>query len=511
MVLSRRIGSIAEFCRKNRNVVFISVLFLVSFIIRFCYLPSFPIYGDEAAYAEIIDEFIRSPTIIPHFLGHSISWKPPLGFVTYSAVITGLYAINPNIPVEIAYRIPPLIFGVLSTLSLYFLVRKLYDEETAFLSSLIFATTAISVVLSETILLDQLMLFLLICGIMLFIDGRKDPKYLYYAGLVGGLLFLTKSIMAFMLPALAIAYYVGDKEIRNNPAMRKAFLVSLLAVPLAMVFYAIVFFALSPSGRGGDITVSYVYDFLRAYVYNTSLFSHTAEFIKLTAVWSILFFSGLLTMKISNREDRFVFIWLILMLVLLGAGQFYPWYYLPILPPFAMVCAKSLMQIKRKKFFVPVVMILLIFSLPYFANKAFMDTFLSPMQVNSERAQVGMFLREKNDVLSITQRGVPEIVFYKFHGEKQPDYPGFKMVVLNPFEICSYTAYEYFADIVFGGTVQNLTSSEDVKSIIANNSRNEYVVMDAGVYNVYSSSPWQDYSLVFNSSEGSYVVLHKVT
>jgi len=504
---------IAEFYKKHRNAIFILALFIVSFAVRVYYLPSFFIYGDEAAYAEIIEEFIRSPSPIPHYMGHIVSWKPPLGFATYSALVVALQAINPNIPIEIVYRVPALIFGVLSTIALYFMVRKLYDEETAFVSSLIFSATAISVALSETILLDQLVLFLLLVGVVVFMEGRRDAKYFYYSAFIGALIFLTKSIMAFLLPVLAIAYYFGDRELGKNPRLGKAFLISLSTVPLTMFLYAVVFFVSAPVGRGGDITVSYVYDFFRAYSYQrTALFLHSAEFIRLTAIWCVLFFAGLLTMKLKSREDRFIFIWLLLMLVFLGAGQFYVWYYLQVLPPFTVVCAKALLQVKRNKLFIPALLLLFIFSLPYFANPAFMDSFLAPSQTNTERVQVALFIKDKTDVLSITDTGVPEIVFYKFHAERHPDYAGFKMVVLNPFELGSYTAYEYFADLIIGDAkVLNITDSSEVDAIISSHQRNEYVVMDKGVYNVYSQSPSRNYSVVFNSSYGTYLVLRRAT
>ncbi|MEM3555928.1 MAG: glycosyltransferase family 39 protein [Candidatus Micrarchaeia archaeon] len=500
-----------EFYKRNRNSIFIFLLFFISYAIRLYYLPSIPIYGDEAAYAEIIDELNRTPSLLPHFMGHIVSWKPTFGFAVYSAIINIIWMLNPRIPLEVAYRFPSIIFGVLSTLALYFLVRKLYGEELAFLSSLIFTTNCISIAISEALLLDTLVLFLLISGVLFYAEGERNKKYFYYGGLAGALLFLTKSIIALLLPALAISYYVGDRRIGREVSRGKAFLLSLSAVPLAMLLYALLFFLHAPLGKGADITVSYVYDiFFRVYAHTNfepHLLQNTIEFLKLTAPWCILFFSGVMLMKFNKREDRFIFIWLLLTLVFLGAGQFYSWYYLQALPPFSVVCAKPLVEVKNKRFFIPAFLLLLLLSFPSIANSDFMNSYLYPFQINAEKMETGVFLRDRYDVLSITENGIPEVVFYKFHGENKPNYSGFQMIVLDPFGIASYTAYPTLSEIAMGRVhKRNLTDAGEVKLLI-NNSK--YVVMDSKVYGIYSSSPSHNYSLILNSSQGSYVILEK--
>lgn len=499
---------------KKKNTVFILLLFLISFAIRIYYIPFMPLYGDEAAYAEVINEFIRNPSLIPHFMGHIISWKPPLGFAVYSLIINAVWALNRDIPVEVAYRIPPLIFGVLSTLAMYFMVRKLYGEETAFLSSLVFTTSAISLALSEVLLLDTLVLFLLISGVVLYMEGEEDTRYFYYAGLVGALLFLTKSIIAFLLPALAISYYVGERSISKDAKRGRAFLLSLSAVPLAMFLYALLFFLHAPPGRGADITVSYVYDLFFRVSYGTRtepwLITHTIEFLKLTVPWCILLFSGFLLTNLRDRRDRFIFLWLLLMLVFLGASQFYSWYYLPVMPPFSVICARVLLKIKRNRFFLPLLLLLFLLSFPYIANPDFMNSYLRLSPINAERMQAGIFLRDKSNILSITERGIPEIVFYKFYGESKPNYSTFEMVVLDPFAVTSYTAYPFLSDVVLGNAhKRNITEASEVKAIIENSSKKDYVLMDANTFKVYSQSPISTYSLAFNSSYGSYVVLER--
>jgi 4-amino-4-deoxy-L-arabinose transferase-like glycosyltransferase len=502
-----------EFYKKNKNTIFISIILLSSLALGLYYLHNSPFHNDEAVYAEIIDEFIRNPAPVPYFMGHITSWKPPLGFAVYSLFIYLFNAVQPGMAIEILYRLPPLIFGVLSAIALYFMARKLYGEEVALLSSLIFAINPIAIVVSDTLILETIASFLLISGILLYMEGEKDRRYMYYAGLIAALLFFTKTILAFLLPALGIAYYFGSRKMSHDAEMGRSFLISLSGVPLAMLLYAIIFQIYAPLGQGADIRVSYIYDMFRAYPQTgLSLLTNTVQFLKLTLPWSIMFFGGLLLMNIKKREDRFLYLWLVLMLVFLGAGQFYTWYYIYILPPFSIICSRAALQIKNSKFFVPVLFLLLILSLPNVSNPEFTDYQLSASSVIAERVEAGYFLRNATNVMMISSDGLPEVVFYKFHGDPEPNYSALQMKVLNPFSNEGYIAYGTFAEPALGFTkVQNLTDASQVKQLITNSSGNAYVLMDSGTYGVYSASPFENYHVVLNTSHGSYIIIKRVS
>ena len=504
-----------ELYKQNKNAVFISILLLLSLAIRLFYLPPRPLYGDEPVYAEIIDEFIRSPALVPYFMGHIISWKPTLGFAVYSSVIFFFNAVTPGMPLEVIYKLPAIIFGVLSTLAVYFLARKLYGEDVAFLSSLIFTINPIAIMVSENLLLETMVSFLLISGVLLYMEGERDRKYMYYAGLAAALLFFTKSIIAFLLPALGIAYYLGSKKMAHDTKMGRSFLISLSGVPLAMMLYAIIFSIYAPSGQGADIRISYIYDlFFRVHASSDRLIllDNTLQFLRLTLPWSIMFFGGLLLINLKNREDRFVFVWLVLMLVFLGAGQFYSWYFLLAVPPFSILCARVALQIRDRKFFIPVLFLFFILTLPYVSNPEFTEPYLSSNNVLNDRVEVGLFLRNKTSIMTISDDGLPEVVFYKFHGERTPDYAGFDMKVLKPGSSAGYIAYKTVYEMALGLVHnQDLTNASEVEKMIANSSNNAHVVMDSKVYETYSTSPLQNYSIEFNSSHGSYIVLKRVT
>jgi hypothetical protein len=338
---------------------------------------------------------------------------------------------------------------------------------------------------------------------------------MYYAGLVGALLFFTKSIIAFLLPALGIAYYLGSKKMAHDTEMGRSFLVSLSGVPLAMILYALIFYIYAPPGQGADIRISYIYDlFFRVHATSDRLMLlvNTLQFLRLTLPWSIMFFGGLLLINLKNREDRFIYIWLVLMLVFLGAGQFYTWYLVSALPPFSILCARVALQIKNRKFFIPVLFLFFILSLPHVSNPEFTQPYLNTSDVTTDRVEVGLFLQNKTKIITISEEGLPEVVFYKFHGERTPDYAGFDMKVLNPSSSEGYIAYKTVYEMALGLVHnQNLANASDVANLFTNSSNNVHVVMDSGVYETYSTSPLQNYYIEFNSSHGNYVVLKRIT
>ena len=282
-----------------------------------------------------------------------------------------------------------------------------------------------------------------------------------------------------------------------------------------MILYSLIFSAYAPLGQADDIRISYIYDlFFRVHSPSEkpALLVNTIQFLKLTLPWSIIFFGGLLLLNLKKREDRFLYLWLVLMLVFLGAGQFYVWYCLSILPPFAIICSRAALQIRNRKFFIPALFLLFILSLPHISNPEFTESYLSTSKVITDRVEVGFFLRNKTDIMTISDDGLPEVVFYKFHGERVPNYSAFDMKVLTPFSAEGYIAYRTVAELALGlARTTNLTTASQVKDFMMNSSHNSYVVMDSKVYKTYSTSPLDNYYVGFNSSNGNYIVLKKIT
>ena len=503
---------------RNKNQIFISSLFIISLFIRLFFLPKLPIYGDEAVYAEIIDEFIRKPTILPTFLGHVIAWKPPLTFIVYSFFIRLFSLIIPNAPVEITYRLPSVIFGVLSVLALYFLVKKLYDEESAFISALIFSVSNITILTNELLLLDSLVVFLLLVGIIFYIDAERNPKYFYLAGLSGVLLFLTKTFIGFMLPLLGIAYYLNSKEIKKDKRMIWPFIFSIIAVPLTMAIYAILFYFFAP--KVSDINLSYLYDMLRIVGEKgiaPTFISNLNYFFNLFFPWSLIPFAGLIGLNIRKKNDALILVWAALVILPLMANLSYFWYYPPVLPSFCALCAKGLIKIKRPIFIAAVFLIFYLISLPYFSKDSLLLNILNifpnyNVSVESEKS-IGTFLQNQTEILTMTDQGIPGVVFYKFHYEQNPEYLKFIQIVTDPGSPAGYIAFEFAGDIFSGKAYKdklNLTKAEEINWVIRNSKFNNHVLMNKRIYGIYLREPLQNYKIAYSSSDAELFIISKI-
>jgi hypothetical protein len=157
-------------------------------------------------------------------------------------------------------------------------------------------------------------------------------------------------------------------------------------------------------------------------------------------------------------------------------------------------------------------LLLLILSLLAVSNMDSTKSYLTATSTVTDRVEVGNFLRNDVHVMTISEGGLPEVVFYKFHGEQAPNYSAFQMKVLDPSSYESYIAYNTSTEPILGlAKILNLSTASQVTALIANSSSNDYVVMDSGVYDIYSKSPLSDYRIALNSSHGDYVVLKKIT
>jgi hypothetical protein len=477
-----------------------------------------PVYGDEAVYAEIIDEFIKKPTFLPNFLGHVISWKPPLTFITYSFFIRLFNIIMPEAPLEVTYRLPSLIFGVLSVLTFYFLVRKLYNEELAFTSALIFSVMNILILTNELLLLDSLVLFLLIIGVLFYVDAERNPKYFYLAGLSGALLFFTKTFLGFMLPLLGIAYYLNNKEIKKDKKMAVPFIISIIAVPLAMAIYTFLFYSFAP--RVSDLNFSYLYDMLRIVGEKgvaPNFMSNLNYLFNLIFPWSLLPFAGLIGFNISKKNDALTLTWAAIAVLPMMANLSYFWYYPPVLPAFCILCAKGLFKIKKPALIIAVFLIFYIVSYPYFNKNDLLVNILQifpnyNVSVESERS-IGMFLQNKTEILTMTDQGIPGVIFYKFHSEQNPEYSKFMQIVTDPGSPAGYIAFEFAEDIFSGKAYKeklNLTTTEEINWIIKNSKVNKYILMNRRIYNVYMNEPLKDYELAYSSADGELILIRKI-
>ena len=216
----------------KRKIIF---LIIISTSIRIILLLANknPCLSDECLYGKVLDEVVRNKSLVPTYFDRYSPWKPPFTFYVYSL----FYPLNAVLPIELTFRIPSLIFGVLATIIFYFFVLELLKnekkkEEIAFYSSIVYSMHPAFLITNSLFLTDNLLAFLTLLSLLYYLKGEKESKNFLIAGFLSALAFFTKTIMAFAIIYLAVAYYfLKDRRV----LVRKEFLASLLFIPVTFV------------------------------------------------------------------------------------------------------------------------------------------------------------------------------------------------------------------------------------------------------------------------------------
>lgn len=164
----------------SKKWLLIAILLLASFLRLYKLQVNPPsLFGDELdlgyqAYSILKTGRDYQGNFMPiHF--HSLAeWRTPL--YLYSAVPTvAIWGISP-----LGTRVPAAIFGVLSVLAIYLLVRRLTkNENIALISSAVMTFSPWSLQYSRAGFEATEMIFLLIMGIWLFLVSLEKPKWLW--------------------------------------------------------------------------------------------------------------------------------------------------------------------------------------------------------------------------------------------------------------------------------------------------------------------------------------------
>jgi 4-amino-4-deoxy-L-arabinose transferase len=180
------------------------LLFLAVYILVLGERPLF--IPDETRYAEIPREMLASGDwLIPRFNGLLYFEKPPLGYWV-NAITMRLFG-----DAAFAVRLPSAVAVGISALLAFAMGRVLFPRlrVAAFGAVFVYLTT-LEVALTGTFsVLDPVFALLVDAGIFAFAlarwaSGRSRKFFLAGAGILLGLAFLTKGLLAFALPALIL-------------------------------------------------------------------------------------------------------------------------------------------------------------------------------------------------------------------------------------------------------------------------------------------------------------------
>jgi 4-amino-4-deoxy-L-arabinose transferase-like glycosyltransferase len=156
------------------------------------------------------------------FWSKELSW----GYYSKPPVIAWVIALSTTIcgsDSEFCVRLPSLFFYPLTSLVIFFLAKRLFDEKIAFWSAIVFFTMPAVSLSSLLISTDVVLFFFWALSLYLFVKGMEKNQWRYWLllGFVGGLGLLTKytmgvfaiSVLVFLLLTPAYRHYLASLQL----------------------------------------------------------------------------------------------------------------------------------------------------------------------------------------------------------------------------------------------------------------------------------------------------------
>lgn len=394
-------------------------LFLTAFLLRLPVLFNVPFSGDEALYAQILDEM---KTSFPYttYLGEIVPWKPPLMF--YAHYIFGTMFLSLGFPVELSYRLPSVIFGSLSVVVLFLLIEKMFkDIKLAFLSALVFSAVPVTIILNTLLLTDNFFLLLALLATFYYIQGYNDNKSLFLGSLFLFLSFLTKTLFTLLPMGLVTLYYFSHarKKIRT---LSLSYLPVLLAFVLLFVFYGDKF----REQLMLDVTLRFIF-FWSPNLILAEFWMESLQLFVITSPW-LCFLLWKPKFAWSTTEEKVMSAWLLIALLIAyllidPIAQ----YLLVLMPPFSFFVASFFVKSKLDNFTYLFLTILFIFSIAI--------GFYGIALVGDERYQagreVGKFVAQMVGKKNVTVIETPTLssLYYLFHYADNRNYNNVNIMV----------------------------------------------------------------------------------
>ena len=181
------------------------ILILLAVVVYFSNLGGTSIYVlDEAKNAGCAMEmYSRKDLIVPTFNNLLRTDKPPLHYFSMMFSFS-LFGITP-----FAARFFSALCGVLLVAFLYRKIRTIVNENVAFLSCLILLSSLQMAVQFHLAVPDPyLILLMTLCFLSFYTGFHDNPRHFYLMYVSAALAFLTKGLIAVVLPALVIFSYL---------------------------------------------------------------------------------------------------------------------------------------------------------------------------------------------------------------------------------------------------------------------------------------------------------------
>ncbi|MDP3888602.1 MAG: glycosyltransferase family 39 protein [bacterium] len=206
----------AKTFRQIKNLSSLGIIFilLLAAFLRLWKINSLPPgpFGDEIdvgyqAYSILHTGRDYMGQLLPTYIHSVAEWRAP--FFIYSAVpFVALFGLN-----EFGVRFSAVFFGILGILLLYLLVKELLsNQRVALLSAFVLAISPWHIHYSRVAFEVTLLISLFLAGVLFFIKGFKDKRFLLPAAVILALTPYTYSTASLFLPLLLLSILIIFKE-----------------------------------------------------------------------------------------------------------------------------------------------------------------------------------------------------------------------------------------------------------------------------------------------------------
>ena len=206
------IEKIQKIIRKNRLDLILTLLILFLSPLFFYKLgQSSLVSWDEAWYGGIAKNIVATGNFWNlSFNGNDYFDHPPAGFwfIALSLKILG--------ESDFAVRLAPAILGFTTLFITYFLGKELFNRIVGFSSALALSSAIWFLYRARSGNLDSILTFFFMLSLLLAVKASKDKKYLWPLSVSLVLLFLTKTIVPFVIiPSLLIIFWGSKYHLKD--------------------------------------------------------------------------------------------------------------------------------------------------------------------------------------------------------------------------------------------------------------------------------------------------------
>lgn len=308
---------------------------------------------DEPRVAEIAREMaISGDYLIPQLLYRPFLEKPPLYYaaagIFYRMFGTGIEGVG---------RLASVIFALASLAVVFFGIRRLISEESAYLSTIILATSFRFFEISHKMVVDNALVFFVTAALFSYILAHEEKfRYGYVLFWISlAFAFLSKGMIGLFIPGLAIGVFgIWQRKHSFPEFLKRTWIIpGVVIVCAVMVLWAWVLYM-----RGGMefIDVFYKYNQLERFIGTGYHGGHVRPFyyyiptlLADAAPWSVLVLPAVIRARLHDDRIKFFLTWFFTGLILLSvASTKRGVYFLPMYPAMAVLIAEWIKGIAQK-------------------------------------------------------------------------------------------------------------------------------------------------------------------